>query len=251
MQMHTWRRLAATIALGFAAQSHAQDKIELKVTTFVPPTHGFVVDVLEPWVKDLEKRTGGKVTGRVFAGNSPFGKTENQADQVKQIGNARPGLISSHLVEVGVQVQELRGGEPLVEAEMLGEEPDSFSCGWVTQRLAEQGCRARRGKDQAQQHFDRSGLARAVGPQKAKDLSLLDAQGKVFDGDVVAHLKRHFVADGEIHAVGTDITGVFNSTTEHSHQAIGLDFAVVRDAAIGAIFCETVITGQIIGVADI
>jgi TRAP-type C4-dicarboxylate transport system substrate-binding protein len=84
MQMHTWRRLAAAAALGFAAQSHAQDKIELKVTTFVPPTHGFVVDVLEPWVKDLEKRTGGKVTGRVFAGNSPFGKTENQADQVKQ-----------------------------------------------------------------------------------------------------------------------------------------------------------------------
>ena len=57
---------------------------ELKVSTFVPPTHGFVVDVLEPWVKELEKRTGGKLTGRVFAGNSPFGKTENQADQVRQ-----------------------------------------------------------------------------------------------------------------------------------------------------------------------
>jgi TRAP-type C4-dicarboxylate transport system substrate-binding protein len=84
MQKHTWRRLAAAVALGFAAQSHAQDKVELKVTTFVPPTHGFVVDVLEPWVKDLERRTGGKVTGRVFAGNSPFVKTENQADQVKQ-----------------------------------------------------------------------------------------------------------------------------------------------------------------------
>ena len=84
MQKLAWKMLAAAVAVGFAAHSHAQDKTELKVTTFVPPTHGFVVDVLEPWVKDLEKRTGGKLTGRVFAGNSPFGKTENQADQVKQ-----------------------------------------------------------------------------------------------------------------------------------------------------------------------
>jgi len=62
----------------------AQSQTELKFTTFVPPTHGFVVDVLEPLGKDIEKRSGGKVTVRVFAGNSPFGKTENQADQVKQ-----------------------------------------------------------------------------------------------------------------------------------------------------------------------
>ena len=74
----------ATILGTLTAGALAQDKIELKVTTFVPPTHGFVVDVLEPWVKDLEKRTGGKLAGRVFAGNSPFGKTENQADQVRQ-----------------------------------------------------------------------------------------------------------------------------------------------------------------------
>src|SRR5690606_40089791 len=52
--------------------------------TFVPPTHGFVTDVLEPLGKDIEKKSGGKVKVRVFAGNSPFGKVENQADQVKQ-----------------------------------------------------------------------------------------------------------------------------------------------------------------------
>jgi TRAP-type C4-dicarboxylate transport system substrate-binding protein len=78
------RTLILGLGLGLCAATQAQDKVELKVTTFVPPTHGFVVDVLEPWVKELEKRTGGKLTGRVFAGNSPFGKTENQADQVRQ-----------------------------------------------------------------------------------------------------------------------------------------------------------------------
>src|SRR5690349_24430937 len=66
----------------FVPVAHAQT--ELKFSTFVPPTHGFVVDVLEPLGKDIEKASGGKVTVRVFAGNSPFGKVENQADQVKQ-----------------------------------------------------------------------------------------------------------------------------------------------------------------------
>ena len=72
----------AISALGFSASESAQT--ELKFSTFVPPTHGFVVNVLEPLGKDIEKRTKGKATVRVFAGNSPFGKTENQADQVRQ-----------------------------------------------------------------------------------------------------------------------------------------------------------------------
>jgi len=74
--------IAAAVALGFGASAQAQT--ELKFTTFVPPTHGFAVDVLEPLGKEIEKRSAGKVTVRVFAGNSPFGKVENQADQVKQ-----------------------------------------------------------------------------------------------------------------------------------------------------------------------
>lgn len=77
------RRLVIAAALAAAGSAVAQT-VELKVSHYVPPTHGFHVDVLEPWLKDLEKRTGGKVQGRLFAGNSPFGKTENQADQVKQ-----------------------------------------------------------------------------------------------------------------------------------------------------------------------
>ena len=34
--------------------------------------------------QEIEKKSGGAVTVRVFAGNSPFGKVVNQADQVKQ-----------------------------------------------------------------------------------------------------------------------------------------------------------------------
>jgi TRAP-type C4-dicarboxylate transport system substrate-binding protein len=74
---------ASAAALALATPAGAQ-QTELKFSTFVPPTHGFVVDVLEPLAKEIEKKSGGKATVRVFAGNSPFGKVENQADQVKQ-----------------------------------------------------------------------------------------------------------------------------------------------------------------------
>ena len=74
--------LAAAITVALAPAATAQT--ELKFSTFVPPTHGFVTDVLEPLGKEIEKKTGGKESVRVFAGNTPFGKVENQADQVKQ-----------------------------------------------------------------------------------------------------------------------------------------------------------------------
>ncbi len=60
----------------------AQDKIELKASIFAPPTHCFMVDVLQPWSQEVEKRTNGRVVMRLFAGNSPFGNVANQSDQV-------------------------------------------------------------------------------------------------------------------------------------------------------------------------
>lgn len=74
--------MAATAAV-FAAGAGAQEKIELKFSHYAPPVLGFQVDIIEPWIADLEKRTGGKLTARIFAANSPFGNIANQADQVK------------------------------------------------------------------------------------------------------------------------------------------------------------------------
>jgi TRAP-type C4-dicarboxylate transport system substrate-binding protein len=76
--------LAAALSAALAAPAQAADRLELKFSTFVPPTHGFVTDVLEPLGREIEKKSGGAVTVRVFAGNSPFGKVVNQADQVRQ-----------------------------------------------------------------------------------------------------------------------------------------------------------------------
>ncbi len=78
-------RVIAAFAASFALcalPAFAQDKIELKASIFAPPTHGFMVDVLQPWSQEVEKRTGGRVVMRLFAGNSPFGNVANQSDQV-------------------------------------------------------------------------------------------------------------------------------------------------------------------------
>lgn len=77
------RRLALAAALACVAGiATAQEKIELKISHFTPPAHGFQTDLLGPWVHELEKRSGGRLTARIFAGNSPFGNVANQADQV-------------------------------------------------------------------------------------------------------------------------------------------------------------------------
>ncbi len=70
----------ATLLLGQPAG--AQDKIELKASTFVPPAHWFFSEILTHWAAEVAKRTNGKVMVRLFAGNSPFGNVMNQADQV-------------------------------------------------------------------------------------------------------------------------------------------------------------------------
>ncbi len=84
MRFRSWRSAAlAAAAVAVAGAAGAQEKVELKFSHYAPPTHGFQKDLLEPWAAELEKRTGGKLTVRIFAANSPFGNIANQADQVK------------------------------------------------------------------------------------------------------------------------------------------------------------------------
>jgi TRAP-type C4-dicarboxylate transport system substrate-binding protein len=71
------------VASGIAPGALAQERIELKISHYLPPVHGIHTDFIEPWAKALEESTGGKVTTRVFPGNSPFGNIANQYDQVQ------------------------------------------------------------------------------------------------------------------------------------------------------------------------
>jgi hypothetical protein len=57
---------------------------------------------------------------------------------------------------------------------------------WLTRLAAKNARLARRGMDQAKEHFDGRRFPRAVRPQKAKDLALLYLEVEVVDGDQAA-----------------------------------------------------------------
>jgi TRAP-type C4-dicarboxylate transport system substrate-binding protein len=58
-------------------------EVTLKFSHFLGPKSFFQVDVVEPWAKELEARTGGKVKVETFDGTSPLGGVGDQASNVK------------------------------------------------------------------------------------------------------------------------------------------------------------------------
>lgn len=104
------RLLQAALAAGMApAVVRAQGKIELKIAHYVPAVHGLQTQFIEPWAKEIEKRTNGQVTYRISAAGSPLGRAENQLDQLLNgvtdvafglSGNPRGRLPRSLIVEM-------------------------------------------------------------------------------------------------------------------------------------------------------
>ncbi|HCW69519.1 MAG TPA: C4-dicarboxylate ABC transporter [Thalassospira lucentensis] len=74
--------LAGATMLTGAGVAQAAD-ITLKVSHYLPPSHGFQVDFLENWGKQLSEKTNGKVEVQIFDATSAFGKIDRQADQVR------------------------------------------------------------------------------------------------------------------------------------------------------------------------
>ncbi len=72
------KRMIATVALGAIAalatlSPAAAETIELKLSHFLPPVHGMHKDFIEPWARELEKRSGGTVKVTIFPGGTQFG----------------------------------------------------------------------------------------------------------------------------------------------------------------------------------
>jgi TRAP-type C4-dicarboxylate transport system substrate-binding protein len=59
------------------------DPVTLKFSHFLASTSYFQTDVVEPWAKELEAKTNGRVKVEIFNASSPFGKPTEQANQVK------------------------------------------------------------------------------------------------------------------------------------------------------------------------
>jgi TRAP-type C4-dicarboxylate transport system substrate-binding protein len=111
---------AATAAIvGFPSILRAQAPIELKISHYVPALHGLQTDFIEPWSKEIEKRTNGRVTFKIFAAASPLGKAENQLDQAQSgvvdiafglSGNPRGRMPRSLIVEMPFLIESAGQG---------------------------------------------------------------------------------------------------------------------------------------------
>jgi TRAP-type C4-dicarboxylate transport system substrate-binding protein len=76
--------LAATAAAGLPMRTALAQTVELKLASFVPPTHSIWVDPLTPWSKDVEKRSSGKMTVRMFPSMQLGGKPPELYRQMVQ-----------------------------------------------------------------------------------------------------------------------------------------------------------------------
>jgi TRAP-type C4-dicarboxylate transport system substrate-binding protein len=77
----TWLVLSAIASV--VAPAAAQQPVVLKLSHFLGPTSFFEEDFAQPWAKELETKTGGKVKVEICNGASPFGEVTKQATQVK------------------------------------------------------------------------------------------------------------------------------------------------------------------------
>jgi TRAP-type C4-dicarboxylate transport system substrate-binding protein len=88
--MHATRRtfltgtLATTAAAGLPLTAHAQGAVELKMASFVPPTHTIWANVLLPWAKEIASKSGGKLTVRAFPSMQLGGKPPELYRQMVQ-----------------------------------------------------------------------------------------------------------------------------------------------------------------------
>src|SRR5215475_15615422 len=81
---HAWKMVALAVALAWIGPdaATAQDKVELKFSSWVSSTHGHHVTVLVPWAKMLEEKSGGRLKVTIYPG-ATLGKPADHFDLVK------------------------------------------------------------------------------------------------------------------------------------------------------------------------
>ncbi len=72
---------AVGLALGVAAPAKAAE-IELKLSHFLPPVHGIHTDFIEPWARELEACSDGRVAVEIYPGGTQLGNVAKQQEQV-------------------------------------------------------------------------------------------------------------------------------------------------------------------------
>jgi len=78
------RRSVCVLALlALAGTQASAQEVTLRFSHFLGPKSFFQVDVVEPWARALEQKTGGKVKVEIIDGTAPLGGVTDQASNVK------------------------------------------------------------------------------------------------------------------------------------------------------------------------
>ena len=102
--MHTSRRTFVTGALAASAAAGLPSRYafaaeELKLSTFVPPTHIIYAKVLMPWMEAVKKASGGALTVKGFPsmqlGGKPPGLYRQMEQGIADITFTLPGYTAS------------------------------------------------------------------------------------------------------------------------------------------------------------
>lgn len=80
--MKRFGTLLATAGLTLAAGQASAEDITLTMSHYLPPVLGLHKDFLEPWARELEEKTGGKVAVEIQTAGSALGVITKQWDQV-------------------------------------------------------------------------------------------------------------------------------------------------------------------------
>jgi hypothetical protein len=100
----------------------------------------------------------------------------SQADLLQKLCHALGSLLRRNSGDPGVEVQELRPGEKVVEVGVLGKESHVLAELVLADVVAEDGGAPALGVDQTHQDLERGGLPGAIGADEAEDLALADAE---------------------------------------------------------------------------
>ena len=102
-------------------------------------------------------------------------------------------------------MERFLGVEELVEVGLFGQVADSLVLGDVGRRLAEDEGIALGREEQAEQEFDRGGLARAVRSEQAEDLASFDLEVERFEGLDLGAAPEVAVDLGEVAGLDDDV----------------------------------------------
>ena len=126
-------------ALAMPTVLRAQSQVTLKISHYLPPTHGFQVDFLQPWAENLKEKSGGAIDYKIYDVSTAFGRADRQADQVRAgvvdialglCGIPRGRFPHTSVIELPFVVQRAESGSralwQLHMDKKLGQEYDPF-----------------------------------------------------------------------------------------------------------------------------